>query len=328
MLLKLFKSNHPVVIILIPILATILWLPGFLPQIAVEVQPYAGPQMPPFKLLLELLGGQGQTTRIAALVLIVLQAYIIIRLNFKFIFIENKTYLPAVLFVIMAPALSRLQHLHPIIMANFFLLAAINRTFVISKQRYLLKHYFESGFLIGLGGLFYPPFILILPVIWLTLFILRHFNGREWFSTIIGFFTPSAMYLAVLFLLDKMPAFLNPFKAYLNFNAKLFSITTVSHWALVVVGLILVIGLFNSLRFIGTKKINTRKYFSLLFWFLTLAVAVIFFVKPVGYEFIYVIALPLSIQLSGYFIEVRSRLWSELLFTLFFLAILTIIWFQ
>jgi hypothetical protein len=328
MLLKLFKSNHPVVIILIPVLATLLWLPGLLPQLPVTVQPYTGPQMPAFRLVLELLGGQGQATRIVALVLIIFQAYIIIRLNYKFIFIENKTYLPAVLYVILASALSRLQHLHPVVLANFFLMAAINRTFVISKQKLLLKQYFESGFLIGLGGLFYPPFILVLPVVWFTLFILRSFNGREWFSTLIGFFTPPSMYLAVLFLLNKMQAFINPLNAYVNYNAKLFTISDISFWALVVIGFILIIALFNSLRFIGTKKINTRKYFSLLFWFLALSVAIIIVAKPVGYEFVYVIALPLSIQLAGYFIEVRNRWWSELSFTLLILGILTIIWFQ
>lgn len=203
-MLKLFKSNHPFVfLIIIPFLAVLFWAPAIIFGSHEMVQFDQMVDSPFYSLCMGWLGNNYFLHKGIAFVLLVSQAYMLIRLNFKYIFIEVKTYLPAVLFVMLASAFPYFQNLHPFLIANIFLLFAIERSFEIKKERNQFKQYFESGLLLGIGGLFYFPLVLFLLLVWITQFVLRNFNLREWFSSIIGFITPSIIYLTILYLNDK-----------------------------------------------------------------------------------------------------------------------------
>ena len=324
MLLKLFKSNHPYVIFLIPLLGVVLWSPALFNHSANLVEMTDNTFV--FNWLFNLINFTPLAPIIFALILLVIESYILIRLNFKFIFIENKTYLPSVIFLILASSVSSFQTLHPLLIGNLFLLLAIDKTFVIDKKRDKLKRYFESGFLLGLGAIFYPNIYIFIVVIWLTLIILRTFNWREWFSSIVGLLTPFAFYLVFLFLTNRHEEVFTRLISILFSNINVLPVTNYSLIAIIFLGLITLISLLKGVSIVRTKKINSRKYFSIFFWFFVYII-ILFFIHPsLGYELIVPLAIPLSIIYSLYFTESRSKWISEVVFSLILLAIFVIIW--
>lgn len=328
MLLKFFKSNLPYVVLFIPILGTLLWLPSLFPELSFKQIGTQSSSSPFFEWLTVYLQSDYHLSVISALIIIILQSYLLIRLNFKYIFIESKTYLPAVLFTLFSSSIFIIQGLNAALLANLFILFAIDRAFLITKERRLFKRYFESGLFVGIALLITPASVFFIIVIWLTLVILRSFNWREWLSTIIGAFTPLMFYFSTAYLKNNYNESIDSyFQLFLVSAPVLKPLTTINKIAFVVIGILMLIALLSSLRIIGTKKVNSRKYFILFLWMLLLSIAVYFFTITGGVEIIYFMAIPLAIIFSIFFIEVRNKFIAELLFSLLFLSIFTIIWF-
>lgn len=328
MLLKFFKSNMPYVIIFIPILGAILWLPSLYPELTFKQIDFTIPSSPVFEWLTKHLQSNYYLNISSALVLIVIQSYLLIRLNFKYIFIDSKTYLPAVLFLLVGSSIYAYQKLNPALIANLALLLSIDRCFKIEKDRNQFKRYFESGLFVGIATLIYPIAIYFMVIIWITQFVLRTFNWREWLSSIIGFTVPISFALAITFLTSNFNNYISAYFDFFKSNATIVqNFSTISFVALFVFLFIFIIALFSGLRLVGTKKISIRKYFSLFLWIILLTVAAFTLLPNAGFELVYLISGPLAIVLTMFFIEMRSKWLAELFFTLLFFSIFILLWF-
>jgi hypothetical protein len=326
MLLKIFKSNHPYVIFLIPLLGIALWIPSLL-SLNLNTQP--APLSDAtfiYQWIYNFIAPYPKLSLVLALLFLILQSYFLIRLNFKYIFIETKTYLPSVMFVLFGSILLPYQQMHPIIIGNFFLLFAIDKVFVIDKEVNQIKRYFEGGFLLGISALFYPHYYVFILLIWLSLIILRNYTWREWIAPLIGFITPLALLFAFLFLFDHHQLLINNLKETLISTSPKQVFYFWSIIPLVVIALVLLIAMLWSLLYVGVKKISTRKYFTLFFWFLALTFTAVALHPSIGFETIYIAAIPLSILYSIFFTESHRNWMLELLFILTFLSVFAIIW--
>jgi len=74
----------------------------------------------------------------------------------------------------------------------------------------------------------------------------------------------------------------------------------------------------------NTKKIRSRKTFSLLIWVFAISLAVYIIVPSVSVEMIWITAIPFSYFLSHYFIFSKKKLVSEVFFTILLVLILLI----
>ncbi len=328
MLLKFLKSNHPSVIFLIPITAFVLWIPAlfFTPDPLQAIND--GSNTFVYNWFLDLWSFHPKASVILALVLVILEAYMLIRLNFKYIFIESKTYLPSVLFVLFASIMASYQKLHPLLIANIFILLAIDKAFLFEKSKNDIKRYFESGFFLGLGSLFYPNIYAFIIIIWLTLIILRTFNWREAFSSLLGLITPFVFYLALLFLNNRIDGVFIKLKNIFTSPAESIDLTMYSLIACGYLALIILVALIVGAKVVGVKKISTRKYFTLFFWFMIFIFGLFYFHPSFGYELGVTLAIPLSMVCAIYFTEMRGKWLNEVIFALTLLAVIIIIWFQ
>ncbi len=328
MLLKLFKSNHPYVLFLIPLVGVALWIPTLF-NVPVDVHTAnLGSTTFVFNWLQELLSYYPKASIIFSLILIIIESYLLIWLNFKYVFIENRTYLPAVLYVVFASTLSAYQMLHPLLISNLFILLAINKSFLLDNNKNHFKRYYESGLFLGLGALFYPNIYVFIFIVWLTMVVLRRFNWREWFSSVLGIATPFAFYIAFLFLTDKNQEVFYKLLAIFNTQASALSFSVYSLFAIGFLGFVTLISLLMGLRVVGVKKISIRKYYSLFSLFLIYIIALFIMHPSLGYELIMPFAIPLSIICSIHFTEIRSKLVGEVLFMLTILSVFVIIWMQ
>jgi len=220
------------------------------------------------------------------------------------------------------------QQLYPLLLANFFILLAIDRVFAFDKGKNKLKRYYEGGFLIGLGVLFYPNLLFFIVLLWLSQIILRTFNWREFSSSIIGVATPILIYFSILFLIDKTSLILEDIDLFFLKSKVDLKFSTYSIWAFASLAFVLFISILSSVRAIGIKKVSTRKYFSLFFWFLVLCLALFYFHPSISYELIVVAAIPISIIQTLFLTEIRNKWIKESFFLIIFAASLIIIWFH
>jgi hypothetical protein len=322
MLLKLFKSNLPYVIFLIPVLAFVMWLPLFFTDSGFGPHNEGALQTPVFRAVFQLFNGNTLIMDLAGLVLLVLQAYIIVRLNFKFIFLETKTYLPAVLFIVFSSALGIYQGFTPSLVANVFFLLALDKALFFSKERNELKRYFESGLFLGIAFLFYPQVLVFLLYLVLTQFILRTFYWRELVVCCLGVLVPVGFLLATSWFFDMHQPYVDFLQAVLDFKPFYPELSLYQLAALILIGFIVLIALLFSLQLVGLKKISTRKYFSLFLWYILIGMAFIFTIRLISYEVIYFIALPMAVLVSFFFIELRKTWFAETVFAILLLAVI------
>lgn len=326
MLLRFFKNISPVIIISIPIFAILLWLPALLPNSSEKSRFIIENQTPFFEWLTKWFSKKYYLNLLFALTLLISQAFFLLKLNLKYIFIEKRSYLPALFFVLLSSSIVSIQNFNPALFANFFVLFAIDKSILISKETHRLASYFESGMLIGIASLINLSSLYTLIIVWLSLFIMRpRFNWREWITSIIGLVTPAFIYGIVLYLRND---FLSTFLSYKNLlfssNHHFPTLSSINTISLILLGTVIFIAILFNIRFIGIKKINTRKYFSLFLWILILT-APMFFLKFATY--LYIMAIPIAIILSMFFTNVKSRIVGEFLFVTVIISVLGFIWF-
>ena len=312
-------------IFVIPIIAFIIWSKTLFLHTNSSIN---FKTMPFFDGVLKLIPENSTLSVIIAIILIIIQAYIIIRLNFQYMFLSVRTYLPAVFFIIICSLYIPLQTLHPIIIGNLFFILAFDKALTSNKKRNLLSNYFISGFLLSIGSLFYFNLLFFLPIIWISKIILRGFNFREWFISIIGLATPYFFLIFYYFYFDKFDLFIQVLSENLFFNN---DIPTLNFSYIILfsfVGFLVLISSFYLLSTINTKKIITRKYFKVLFWLFIFSSVLFVLVYSASIEIIVILAIPLSFIIANYFASTRSKWWSESLFTILILLIAFVIIFN
>lgn len=328
MLLKFFKSNLPYVVVFIPILGAILWIPSLLPFVTSKQVVANQFTSPVYDLAGNILNKNYYLKIGSALLFCILQSYYLIRMNFKHIFIENKTYLPAMIYVLICSALFSNQNLQPALLANFFVLFAFDKALLIDKGSHHFKRFYESGIFIGIATLIYPWAIYLLAAIWLCLIILRNFEWREMLSSIIGVATPIALLFTISYLKNN---FVLTYTTYINLlfskQQNQFLLQSQNIVSLVIFALLIMITIFFSLQIMGTKKISSRKYITLFLWLLLVAYFIYFLNPAVGNEIVYIMAIPLSLTFTFLFTELRKKIFAEILFTILLIAVFVIIWF-
>jgi len=324
MLLRLFRSTSPIFIILIPLLGLIFWMPSFIhsPHSVFLFDDYP---MPSYKLVREIIPVTSFWGTLLTFTLVILQAIMLVRLNTRFIFINNRTYLPALIFILLTVSIPDLQRLNPVIFSGFFLLLAIELLFNAYRQGRIAYEIFSASFFISLGATFYPFFIFYLFIVWAGLVILRPFYWREWFFSILGFILPWFFVFSYYYLLHD-----NYAKVYFDFAALFksdydfpdYSVITYIFGAYLFL-LILLASQFIIKEYTG-KKILTRKAFLLFLWLFINTVAVYFIVDQASIELVFLGAIPISYLLSHYFTFMKSNFWGDVFLGIFLLLIVII----
>jgi hypothetical protein len=324
MLLRLLRSTGAQTIILIPILGILLWLISFIhPSEAVFL--FDSYPMPSYKLVTELIPVRSFFGNLVAISLVLAQALLLVRLNTRFILINNRTYLPAIIFILLTASIPDLQRLNPVIFSGFFLLLGLELMFNGYQSGKIAYEFFTASFFISLGATFYPYLLFFLFIVWIGLIILRPFYWREWVFSIIGFLLPWLFVFSYYYLIHDQPDKIitdlsHAFQS--DYDFPQYSLLTYV-FAVFTMLLVLVASQFIIIGF-TSKKILTRKAFLLFLWLFINCLGIYILVDQASVEMIFLAAIPLSYLISHYFMFVRSHFWGELFVTLLFLIIFLI----
>ena len=220
--------------------------------------------------------------------------------------ISSKTnYLPAFLYIIFAFASSTQQNSEPILIANSMLLPAIYFLINGYKQDEALSSFFKAGLFLGLASFFYMYYIILFPIAFIALLILRAFNWREWVILLMGLLSPLYFYITINYLNNTNA--LGAFELLKN-NITQIQKPLVSEYYLVFFSVTVFIVILAILHYFNKgfgNKIKTIKTKYVLLWLLFLSVFVMFYKQTTDMIFLPCI-IPFSIIMGDYLSEIKQ----------------------
>ena len=316
MFLRIFKSGQPALLFFIPVLSGLLWLKYFILSQPVNMAFEPNP-MPFYHWISVLLENHQSLGKIITLVLLVFTALWLSRMNTKFIIIKERTYLPAVIYILVVSSYLPLQQLNPVVFAGVFLVLSIEIIFDTYKKEGLALEFFMAAFLVSMASLFYARAAFLMLVIWTGLSLFRTIHWREWAFTILGFITPY-IFLFSWYYISGQDLAENWEKIRYNFVHDR-DLTYLNNYYLIFFAYLLLVVLLASskmLRDYQGLKIYIRKFFRLNFWIFVFIFSAFLIIYSRAIEMIYFLAVPAAYILTYYFFNMRSKLAGEIIFTL------------
>lgn len=308
MLATILKSNHSFVIIIILIIGTALW--GFTllePPMPLSV---SITEMPLYTSIFQLLSKNRVLFAIISFAIVLTQGFLLIGFNKKHILISNRTFLPAFFYIFITGSIVLCQAFSPVLLGGFFIFYAIDFLFRTYRIDYALNEIYMSGFLIAIASFFWAPFIYFIILLFISLIIMRTFNLREWIIALLGFVTPLFFMFVIYYVFV-------PEQDSLNLLYFVISELTISENLIhidmpyyVFFSFLILLILVTSIKIIGnyqSKKIKTRKYFEINWWYFFVAILLFAVLKRSSLDIIYLVALPVSFLLTEFFYSVRSK---------------------
>lgn len=243
--------------------------------------------------------------------------------DFSLIF--KNTHLPSLLFIIITGIFPTFFTLDAAIIVIFLQLWIFIRLFNLYKNNQATTLSFDLGIIVSLASLIYFPSIAWIILVWLALLIFRPFVWREWTSSIIGAVTPYLFVAFYYFWFDRWDDFLviwQPLKNYWQINI----FPRNSDYLPLIPMLLILIVAFNKLRENFYKNVVQVRKAQQLLIFSIIITACSFYIKPsFSINHFILLAAPIAVFLSYYFL-VAKKIWvSE---GLILLMILSAIYFQ
>lgn len=316
-MLKLFKGNQPALIVIIPLLTGLIWLRSFLKPDDFNIT-YDLYEMPFWHFINSFTQNHEVIRKIVAIIILIINALWLSRINTRFIILKGRTYLPVLFYGFICSTFVPMQDLNPALLAVTTFIPSVELLLSSYKEEKLSYKYFEAALLISVGSLFYSRAALFLVIIWIGLSLLKTPAWREWIFTIIGFILPYLFLVTVLYVTGRdIPGYFGNiiinFKITRGFNY-LNTVEIINYsflFLLILMASVSMITVYQGL------KIYARTYYRMFFWIFVFVSGLFFSLYNYSIDLIYYFALPVSYLLTFYFYSIRSRLIGEILFSIF-----------
>ena len=323
MLLKFFKGTGPGVISIVVIILGALWISAFIDPRAYPLSLYETTPMPLYGLLLDLFGDHHLAGVIFSFVLLSVLLFLLVNFNTTVFFISERTFLPAIFFLLITSVFPGLQVLNPVLPAAIFLMFAVIRIMDSYRKPGIAYNFFDTGILISAGSLFYAPMIWfgILAIIGIAL--LRTGNPREILLALTGLAAPYIIVTGIFYVIGYNPGvLLSDIAENLTGITPGYIFPRLTIAVLIYSGLIILTSIVFLIRLMNSKKIKSRKTFYLLLWTFFISLGLYFLLRSVSVEMIWITAIPASYFLTHYFVFIKRKILPEIIFSVFFVLVL------
>jgi hypothetical protein len=319
MLLKFFNSNRLGVFVFVLLLPVVYWIPDVFKGFPTYGRVYAGTL--PGELIQQFRDRFQVISMVIALMVIIVNAYLLVQLNTIHIFIPVRTQMPALFYIMLAACFNPLHQLTPALLASSLIILAFYRVIKTYKSEGLSYNFLDAGFLIALASLLYFQAILFSPLLLVALILLRPFNWREWAFALVGLGLPflflvSGYYVAGIPISEFFPGMSGIFDR----NRQSFTTMQLIGW--IYVFALLMYGSYFMITTIDNMKIHGRKVFLLFLWYFLFSGMIYFTMPGTGIEMISFAAVPVSFLFSHYFFRCHRNWINEILFSVFLLLLI------
>jgi len=204
------------------------------------------------------------------------------------------------------------NQLHPIMIANTFVLLMLMQLTKVYKTYKPIKAMFMSGFYCGLAFLIVPHFMLLIVFVLQSMLILRDVNLKEFLQSVVGMLTP--IILAVAISLDRTK---ESFVYFIDPNMHFPSINTgmeLNSWiGLAALVLVLSYIIFNQNKLRKKKSVKTQKIVTLLFILMLYTLAMMLFTSAIYAQHLTTLVIPLAILFTMLLFVTKKLLVAELI---------------
>lgn len=303
MIVSTLKSNSQGSMLILSMLALILWGLTFWydPN---QITVYDHSEHILYNLLFA-----GKTTfisrQIISLVIIGLGAFLTNYICISQEIVSKTNYLPAFFYLFIAFSAVDNTAIEPILISNIFILPALYFLINSYRQEQALSDFFNTGVLMSLASFFYINYVVVFPLCFVAMFILRPFNWREWVLLTIGLFTPIYIYDGINYLVNN--PILKVFELTLN-KISHFQKPILSEYYIVFLFVLVLLVLFTFLMYLSKGfggKVKTQKSKYVLIWMLFFCLSIPFLEQTTDMILLPCI-VPISILLGDYFFNIKK----------------------
>lgn len=250
------------------------------------------------------------------LLIILLGAFFVNFLSIEQEITSKTNYLPAFFYILFAFSVNTKNMIEPILTANLFVLPALYYLINSYRKDYVLAEFFKAGLFMGLASFFCIHYIVVFPLSFISLIILRPFNWREWSVLLIGLLTPLYMYVSLSYLTtnDAFAVFSMMKEAISSIQKPIFSEYYISFVLLIIIGFVLALIRYFDKGFGGKVKTQKTKY--ILLWMFVFCFLMMFF-EQMSDMILLPCIIPLSIIIGDYLSEIKQLKIANTLLVLF-----------
>ncbi len=321
MILRFFKKNFVLQLILFFLFAVLLWLDGFIfPKAAAENwinTPFYHYIIYLFGLLPAIIGV------LFAFFLLLGQALILNQTIINTKLMPRNTFMLAFIYVLLMSYTPDSLRLHPVLIANFFLILSFRTIINMYNLKEPYIETFNAGLLITIASLIYLPSLLSIIFLGSLFLIYRIFDIRVWIISVLGVITPFLFLFTYYFWFDKTKVF---FEEYVFFFKNIQSFNFENQTSYYVFGAVISFLTLISLgKIIGdspSKVINIRKMLGLIISFAFITLITYLYAGSFSPFHVMISFIPISIMVAYFFMYSRAKIISEIFVTVLIVLIL------
>lgn len=271
--------------------------------------------MPLWGYITEALDGSPRLAVLLSFVLVMAVAIVMVRFNTEIFFIPRRTFLPALLYILLYSVFPGEMILNPALPASLLILAAIWRMISSYRVNGTSFKFFDAALMISSAGLLYAGSVWFILLVLIGVLLLRSPDIRELTLAVAGALLPWILMYAVWYVTGGDPGDLTS-----TVLGNLFGEAPPVYWSrtlvilLVVTGLNFLPSLAYLVREMPTYKIRSRRTYEILIWLMVVSGAAYILVPAVSAELMAIAALPLSFIMANYMAFTRRVITAEILF--------------
>lgn len=323
MIVKLIKKKSPTVLIAVLFIAILLW--GNSLHIYKNTISHSNNGN---TLLFSIINGYftklNQTWLIyfISLVLISFQTFYITRINLKYSIVSTSSFIVAFIFILLNGALVSYNYIHPLLIANIFLIGSIEELFKSVSKDKATNNVFNASLLIAFSSLFFFNYIYLLLFVIISVFITGENIFKEILASILGFITIYLLLIFIYFLFtgnfsELWETIKNEFVAKYIFEKQ--TVNKIIFWS--IMSLIIIISVTFSMQTIMQKKTEVRLYYQIFIVLFVNLLILFIFTRINIHMFYFALSIPATFTLSNYLHNEKKNLRANLIFLVFILMI-------
>lgn len=267
-MLAFFRNNQFTTAVTLALYVGLLHLPALAGWVPMPT-PAKGAAGLAFGDLFGSIAGDARWSAVAATILVYIQALLVNKLADTFRLMNDRNWIPGVLYALVASCLPDFLFLTSPLVAVTFVPLALMRTFRVYKQTQAYGDVFDAAFWIALAALFHPAATWLLVTTFIGILILRSFPAREQIAFFTGILVPAFLAFTLYFWFDRGGEFVNTqFTQWISAPGTFFTndLHTYLKTGLMAVLLVVVLTGFNVYYY--KKLIQVQKFITIFYWFL------------------------------------------------------------
>lgn len=243
-------------------------------------------------------------------------AYMIFFVNGRYKFLSQTTTLPSLIYILLTSGIMVNLGFDYLLISVFIVSLAIGRLQAAINNTQTNSAIYDFGFLITLAVAIYPKFVLLMLWAVCVLFFSGRSTLKDIMALLFGLVTPTLFVVFYYFWVDRLPELPVIFKESLLVGDFIHTLPGIEMIRLGMLLFLLLLALYSIMVNYPISVVNQRRGILSVVSLLLFLSLTLFVIPGNYYDFMYILALPLSYIYAQYFINSRIRLLNNLMFLL------------